>query len=347
MKKTKSLLFTTFLFFPFSFFGCSKQAIDPTTVFTITEQGSTALEITGLTEYGKTLSEIIVPTTINGKEVISIKERAFFDCDNLVSVDLSVKNIEDYAFAFCNNLQTVKLSSDISRKIISPTAFIDTAFYNDDNNWENDVLYIGNVLYKAKSSLLGDYIVKENTDSISDNAFHDCKNIITITIPSTVSHIGVAFDNCSSLTNIIVAEDNAGSYSSINGNLYLYALGGHFSRYAIGKSNDTFVVPSENIAYIDSYAFYKATSLKKVTISEGITYIGSEAFRECKNLTEITIPASITEIEITAFLYCDNLTKIYYAGSEAKWNNIKNIESLLLNENTLIQFNDGHDNANH
>lgn len=339
MKKIKPVLFSTLFIFACSLVGCSKQTVDPTTVFTMEEFSSSSLEITGLTEYGKTLSEVTIPKTINGKDVISIKERAFFDCDNLVSVNLSVKYIEEYAFADCNNLQIVKLNSDISRKIIAPTAFIDTAFYNNEENWDNDVLYIGNVLYKAKSTLLGDYIVKSETDTISDNAFYDCKNIITITIPPTVSHIGVAFWDCSSLTNIIVEDNNVGSYRSIDGNLYLDSLGGHFCLYATGKSNDTFVVPSDSIEYIDSYAFYKATSLKKVSISSGITYIGYAAFRECKQLIEVVIPTSVTKITPTAFLYCNNLTTINYAGSETDWNNIKNIDELALNENTVINFN--------
>ncbi len=338
MKKVKPVLFSTLFIFACSLVGCNKQTVDPTTVFTMEESKST-LAITGLTEYGKTLSEVTIPKTINGKEVISINERAFFDCDNLVSVDLSVKNIEEYAFADCNNLQIVKLNSAISGKIIAPTAFIDTAFYNNEENWENDVLYIGNVLYKAKPTLLGDYIVKAETDTISDNAFYDCKNIITVTIPSTVSHVGVAFWDCSSLTNIIVEDNNVGTYRSIEGNLYLYSLGGHFCRYATGKSNDTFVVPSENIEYIDSYAFYKATDLKKVIISSGITYIGYEAFRECNQLIEVVIPTSVTKITPTAFLYCNNLTTIHYAGSETEWNNIENIDKLTLNENTVINFN--------
>ncbi len=334
MKKILSLFFL-FVFLCSVFLTSCKETEE--SIFTFNVDGE-FVEITGLTEHGKTLSKIAIPNEIDGKKVTSIKEYAFYDCDNIESIELNVGRINENAFANCDNLKKIKLSADINSKIIHPTAFLDTYFYNDSKNWENDVLYIGNVLYKAKTAVNGDYVVKSGTDSISDLAFLDCDKITSITIPSSVYHIGTAFQGCKNLSNIFVSENNAGSYYDIDGNLLLNAYGGIFCYYCPSKTNETFVVPSANVGYISSYAFEQSSNLKKVVISNGITYIGHEAFRLCNNLNEIVIPNTVTEIEYTAFLYCNNLTKINFLGTQEEWGLIENISDLILNSNTIINY---------
>jgi hypothetical protein len=48
--------------------------------------------------------------------------------------------------------------------------FDNTGIYNDESNWENDVLYIDNCLIRAKTSITGAYAIKENTRLIADYA---------------------------------------------------------------------------------------------------------------------------------------------------------------------------------
>ena len=130
-------------------YGCNKQTIDPTKVFT-TDNGANFIEITGLTDYGKTLSEITIPSEINGKKVISISEHAFYDCDNLVSVNINARYIKESAFENCDNLENITLCDNGKYKTIWQNAFADTAFFYNEQNWDNGLLYIGKVLYKAK-----------------------------------------------------------------------------------------------------------------------------------------------------------------------------------------------------
>ena len=63
-------------------------------------------KITGLTEYGKTLSDIVIPTTINGISVTGIGYEAFYNCDSLTSIEIpnSVTSIGDEAFYNCSSL---------------------------------------------------------------------------------------------------------------------------------------------------------------------------------------------------------------------------------------------------
>ena len=68
-----------------------------------------------ITGYEGTLSDIIIPETINGCKVTHIFERAFFDCDNLTSVTLpnSIVNIGDRAFYDCNNLKNINIPKSV------------------------------------------------------------------------------------------------------------------------------------------------------------------------------------------------------------------------------------------
>ena len=86
--------------------------------------------------------------------------------------------------------------------------------------------------------------------SIGDEAFRDCSNLKSITIPDRVTSIGdSAFYGCSSLTSITIPD----------------------SVISIGDS-----------------AFYKCSSLTSITIPDRVTSIGRRAFFACSRLSSIT-----------------------------------------------------------
>ena len=86
------------------------------------------------------------------------------------------------------------------------------------------------------------------------------------------------------------------------------------------KNNDkiTSIVIPNTITEIPTSAFYRATSLRSVTIEEGsnLVTIGMTAFFYCPSLTEINIPASVTYIGNQAFDYSPLLI-IYTPLAEA------------------------------
>lgn len=121
---------------------------------------------------------LTIPSTYNGKPVTSISYLAFYGCANLDSITIpnSVTSIGEDAF---NN----------------------TAYYNNSGNWENDVLYIGNHLIKAKDTVSGDYVVKDSTKTIADKAFSGCSGLSYVTIGNRVTSIGDgAFLSCPNVT---------------------------------------------------------------------------------------------------------------------------------------------------
>ena len=102
----------------------------------------------------------------------------------------------------------------------------------------------------------------ETIESIGTYAFYG-STIRSITIPSTVEEIGnYAFAGCKYLEEIEVEAGNS-NYSSSSGVLY-NEDGSCLIAYPAGKT-DNFVIISKDVTEIANMAFYKCTSIKKVT----------------------------------------------------------------------------------
>lgn len=146
--------------------------------------------------------------------------------------------------------------------------------------------------------------------AIGSSAFKNNKNIMGITIGSNI--IGVsyhAFDGCTSLTSITVAEGNTKYYSS--GNCLIETAS---KTLVLGCK--TSVIPSDgSVTSIGGYAFEGCSGLTSITIPESVTSIDYYAFRGCSSLTSITIPNSVTSIGTYAFAYCTMLTTVTIPGS--------------------------------
>lgn len=151
---------------------------------------------------------------------------------------------------------------------------------------------------------------KENSQmlDIGFGAFSYCKKLTNINIPSNVLKIGnAAFSNSDKLTSITVDEGNT-NYKSIDGNLYSKD-GKTLIQYAIGKKEDSFVVPN-TVTSIGDYAFSSCYSIKNITISDNVTSMGDSIFLYCHALESVTMPKNITKIGSSTFFGCHNLTNI-------------------------------------
>lgn len=158
-----------------------------------------------------------------------------------------------------------------------------------------------------KESPDGDTVIE-----VAKDAFKNCAEIKGIEFPDTVSTIGsyafygsalksvsitakissigsYAFCGCKSLEEIVVDKDNT-AYSSSGGVLY-NKRGSTLITYPAGK-DENFCVISGNVTEIANMAFYKCSSIKKVT------YHGTE-----EQWALIEIGAGNDTIE-EALLYC-------------------------------------------
>jgi|GEM_PF-738078 hypothetical protein len=246
---------------------------------------------------------------------ITVADEAFYFCKNLtgITVPNSLKAIGGYAFYNCFNLISITLPDSVS--FIGAWAFYGTGYYNDNSNWEDGALYIGNHLIRVAPSLVGDYVIKDGTITIGGEALYNC--ILTgVTVPKSVANIGWwVFYLCTNLTEIEVADDNP-NFSSEDGVLFNKDKT-TLLQYPLGNARTSYTVPV-GVTKIAFGAFESCTSLTEVIVPDSVTDIDYCAFYNCSNLTSITIPESVASIGYEVFIGCDSLTIFGVPGSYAE-----------------------------
>lgn len=238
--------------------------------------------VTSIGNYAFDNFDSLTSVTI-GDSVTTIGNGAFRSCGSLTSVTIpnSVTSIGASAFSSCTGLTSVAIPDSVTT--IGNSAFSSTGYYNDTNNWANNVLYINNHLIEAGTNISGDYEIKEGTVTIASYAFYECTSLESITIPNNVKSIddGV-FEGCTSLVSITISD----------------------SVISIGKC-----------------AFDSCDSLTSVTIPDSLISIGKDAFDSCNSLTSVTIGNSVTSIGEHTFYGCTSLKSVYISDISA-WCNI-------------------------
>ena len=203
--------------------------------------------------------EATVSCYIGSDEYVSIPRSIIFN-----EIVYEVTEINEYAFASCNNVKNIKIADSV-------TKIAHSAFKNCTN-----LTYI-----QLSTSL----------NSIQDETFYNCIGLKNILIPENVSYISSeAFIGCSNLGEINVHNNN-NSYMSINGDLYSKD-GMTLVLYALGKIDETFVVPSD-VKRINNRAFAGNERLENIVFQCNINSIGSFAFSGCSNLNNVYYNGSI------------------------------------------------------
>lgn len=153
----------------------------------------------------KTESAFVVPDS-----VVTIGYEAFSWCDSIQSIvfgaNSNLKNIEGRAFAGCTSLANVSLPDSLV--MIENQAFAGTAYYDNEDNWEDGLLYIGDYLIRGlDKNVSWSLNIKDGTKVIADDAFAGCGCLKEVTIPNTVVSIGRwAFRGTSIYNNVVIPE---------------------------------------------------------------------------------------------------------------------------------------------
>lgn len=131
-----------------------------------------------------------------------------------IVINNGVTSIGNYAFENCESIESIIIPDSVSS--IGNDAFYNTAYYNNENNWENDVLYIGEHLIKAKAYIKDNYIIKKGTKHISTKAFALCNYLTSVCIPRSVVAIDEnAFYSCKSLETVLLPDSFNGLDNSV------------------------------------------------------------------------------------------------------------------------------------
>ena len=216
-----------------------------------------------------------IPGEIDGKKVVRIGDSAFINCTELTSVTIpdSVTDIRWRAFYNCVSLKSVTIPKSVT--YIDNYAF---GYYYDSDSFETKKIdgfkinYVKNTyghMYAIKNGFTDEACLL--THELYDGTLEITEYVgksATYVIPSEidgkrVTQIGYdAFNDCTELTSITIPDG-----VTIIGN----------SAFSDCTSLETVTIPN-SVTQIYTRAFYNCTSLKEVTIPASVTDIGDEAF---------------------------------------------------------------------
>ncbi|MBQ2715112.1 MAG: leucine-rich repeat protein, partial [Clostridia bacterium] len=241
--------------------------------------------ITGLTDYGKTLTNVQIPVSIDGVEITAIFANAFKDNKVIKTLTFEsgskVTSIGSNAFDN-STLENIHVPASITSLDITLFNYNDGSscgsiknFMVDEDN-ENYSSIDGNLYNKDKTVLLAYALGKDDR---------------TFALPDSVKEIGDYSCFSAKFSNIEFGENSS-----------LEAIGEYAFQWA---SLESVTIPA-SVKTIECCAFDTNSGLTSVTFEENSTLktIGSSAFFACQALTEIDLPDSLEKIEYGAFLGC-------------------------------------------
>ncbi len=291
---------------------------------------------------------VTVPTTLGGKTVAAIADRAFFECMDIEAVVIpdGIKTIGEEAFRGCMSMASVAISPTV--EYIGEGAFADCTSLNSititgpGSTYQiiDDILYTdeGKTLHTFPAGFLrsfsgiaskneisvleeeGDigsvddiivittYEIPYGVEKIASKAFYSNVGLTSITIPETVKEIGDGAFACAFALEDIFVNANNQNFTSHERVLYT-ADKTELVACPQSLSEMDFAI-SESTTKIRPYAFAGCSMLEYIALNEGISLIGDYAFFNCGLLYEITIPYTVDDVGVGCFKSCTSLSEI-------------------------------------
>ena len=180
-------------------------------------------------------------------KVVAISDSAFYECYNLLQVNLpnSITSIGKYAFFKCNKLTSITIP--------------------------NSVTSIGKYAFGGCEKL-SSITIPNSVTSIGNFAFCKCMNLTSITIPNSVTSIDDgAFSYCENIVFFTVNIENK-NFSTLDGILFNKDRT-RLICYPNNKKGSSYTIPN-SVKYIDLYAFNGVKNLEHVAISQTTAQVG-------------------------------------------------------------------------
>lgn len=223
---------------------------------------------------------------------------------NLISIDTvyignAVSAISNLTFLGCTGLKFVRIGI-VNNLNTNPITVSASAFAGCTNFKKLELNRSFNTSgYDSPFTTLTQLTIGEGVSFIGDNAFNNCKNLSTVTLPTSLKKIGnQAFYYCTQLPNIVIPEiTELGSYA--------------FSNCSSLKS----IILPNSLSIIQHHTFYQCSALETVQFGNSVTHINESAFTNCNKLTNIEIPNSVKSIGDYAFSRCASISTINLGSS--------------------------------
>lgn len=234
------------------------------------------------------VESITIPET-----VFSIGSLAFADCTSLESIYIpaSVGRIQSDSFRGCLSLRSIEVAAD-NEVYMS----VNNCLIQKDNGTlvlacatsvlpnDGSITTIDSYAFSGISELTS-LVIPEGVTAVKANAIHDCRNLRSISLPSTLTDIDRRF---------------------VSGGESIESL-----KFPRGNS----LYSGEGCCLIDKNTKTVLCGFSGSVIPDWVTAIGEEAFRGCTGLVSINIPTSVRTIGESAFRECTSLEKIKVEGS--------------------------------
>ena len=284
-----------------------------------------------------------IPNTVKRIENYAFEKA---DLDRVV-IPESVKEIGYSAFAYCTSLADIDIADNVES--IEAKAFYKTAYYENQDNWENGIFYLGNYLLDVQDYTIGSIDsnsmigrisapinIKEGTKVIADSAFErtfiESDSNVDIIIPNSVITIG---DNAFASLTIFSTDFliNVTVPSSVKN------MGEDVFKTDFKISGIPFVAHSSlgsvtflgDVANVDSGMFSKCNSLKTIEFKGNVGNITDSAFSSLSSLENISFSGTVGEIGSSVFSSCSSLKNVVLP------NNLTNIPDYMFNGCTSLE----------
>jgi len=229
-------------------------------------------------------------TTISIPDSVEYLGRAAFDsCSAMTSATIGngVTSCGESAFANCANLTDVTLKQGLTtlgnymfsdsgvEKLVIPSSVNNlsgSTCQDMEESLKHLEIYVDTIPERTfdyftalETVILGEGVTKiaNSTNYHNNGAFSSCTNLTSVSLPSTLIHLGdYAFYGCSALTSISIPD---------------------------------------SVEYLGRAAFDSCSAMTSATIGNGVTTCGSDVFANCANLTDVTLKQGLTTLGSSMF----------------------------------------------
>ena len=220
------------------------------------------------------------------------------------TLTVKIKNPSEILAGACGENASFVLSEDYVLTISGTGAMYD--YGSNDQPWRD---------YK---NLITEVVIDEGVTAIGSYAFFECRNLTSITLPSSLrSILRSAFERCSALTELAVPDgvESIADYAfcgctglqSVRLPSSIRTLGREILIDVTGKLYVHCRIPDTDYF---TYAPFYNSKLSEVVIEEGVDSIGSYAFIGSSQLTSLHLPSTLRHIGREAFSDCSALTEV-------------------------------------